>query len=116
MHDFDVLLRAMTTTEGTTEVRERKNAGLAPRTAVIMYPAVTFLIATNIRVALVLPIAFRADYPSNPIRLGAAWRPLTVSGEWWRLIMASFLHIQVSPLACNLVGRWILGAVSSPSI
>src|SRR5580765_2515520 len=72
-------------------------------------PATTFLVAMNVVVAFVLPIAFERDYPTNPIGLGAGWRPLIFSGEWWRLITASFVHIEIFHLVPNMVALWIFG-------
>lgn len=68
-----------------------------------------FLVTTNIIVACLLPIAFKNDYPNNPIRLGALWGPLVFSGEWWRLITANFVHINLFHLLPNMMGLWILG-------
>jgi rhomboid protease GluP len=99
----------MTTTAGVSGGRSPEDAGHPSRPPVIAFPAITFLIATNVLVAFLLPILFKRDYPSNPIRLGADWRPLSFSTEWWRLITSSFVHIEVLHLLGNMVGLWILG-------
>ena len=99
----------MTTTAGVSGGRSPEDAGHPSRPPVIAFPAITFLIATNLLVAFLLPIAFKRDYPANPIRLGADWRPLSFSTEWWRLITSSFVHIEVLHLLGNMVGLWIFG-------
>jgi rhomboid protease GluP len=71
--------------------------------------AVAVLVAANVVVFLVLPIAFQGEYPTHVDRLGADWGPLTLSGQWWRLLSSMFIHIQVVHLLFNLVGLWTLG-------
>jgi len=71
--------------------------------------AVTFIVALNIIVALILPIAFASQYPSHPERFGADWGPLTLSGQWWRLLTSQFVHIEVMHLLFNMLGLWFLG-------
>jgi rhomboid protease GluP len=78
-------------------------------TLIFPYPATAFLIIVNVSVFLVLPTAFEHDYPGNPIRLGALYPPLVLSGEWWRLITAGFVHLDLSHLLPNLIALWVLG-------
>ncbi len=43
------------------------------------------------------------------IKWGADYRPLTVNGEWWRLLTACFLHIGVLHLALNMYALLSIG-------
>lgn len=67
------------------------------------------LIAINTLVFLILPIAFKRDYPANPIAFGADYKPLSLSDEWWRLITSNFIQIKPEHLLGNMVPLWILG-------
>jgi membrane associated rhomboid family serine protease len=84
-------------------------SGPAPRMGLIPFPAAAGLIVVNIVVAFLLPIAFRDQYPYRPENFGADWGLLTLSGQWWRLVSANFVHINLSHLVLNLIGLWILG-------
>ena len=42
-------------------------------------------------------------------RLGALFPPAVRAGEWWRLIMATFLHHGALHLTMNMLGLWFLG-------
>jgi membrane associated rhomboid family serine protease len=39
--------------------------------------------------------------PQETIHWGANWGPLTLSGEWWRLLTCVFVHGGVSHIAFN---------------
>jgi rhomboid protease GluP len=99
----------MTTTEGVSEVSGSKLAGAGSKPQLSAYPVITLLIAMNTTVFFLLPIAFEHDYPANPIRFGADWRPLSFSSEWWRLITSTFVHVELFHLLGNMAVLWILG-------
>ncbi len=42
-------------------------------------------------------------------RLGALFPPAVLAGQWWRLIMAMFLHCGALHLTMNMLGLWFLG-------
>ena len=71
--------------------------------------AVAVLVAVNLLVFLTLPVVFGSQYPTRLDRLGADWGPLTLSGQWWRLLTSTFVHIQLSHLVFNMLGLWLLG-------
>lgn len=73
-------------------------------------PATVCLILVNITVFLALPIIFGNHYPPRVDRLGADWGPLTLSGQWWRLLTSAFVHIELFHLLFNMIGLWILGS------
>jgi rhomboid protease GluP len=73
------------------------------------YPIVWSLISLNVAVFLALPIFFKNNYPFHPENFGADWGPLTFSGQWWRLLTSSFIHVELLHLSSNMFALWILG-------
>jgi membrane associated rhomboid family serine protease/Flp pilus assembly protein TadD len=45
------------------------------------------------------------------VRSGANFGPLTLSGEWWRLLSSTFVHIGILHVALNMWCLWDLGSV-----
>lgn len=45
------------------------------------------------------------------VHFGANWGPLTLSGQWWRLVTYMFLHGGVFHIAMNMWCLWSLGAL-----
>jgi membrane associated rhomboid family serine protease len=46
------------------------------------------------------------------VRWGANWGPLTLNGEWWRLLSCVFVHGGIIHIAFNMWCLWNLGALS----
>ena len=71
------------------------------------YPATTLLAAISI-------IAYIADFfPGIDLRsLGVNSGPLTLSGEYWRLFTAGFLHANIFHIGLNMWCLWSLGRLS----
>lgn len=49
--------------------------------------------------------------PQETIHWGANWGPLTLSGEWWRLLTCVFVHGGVIHIAFNMWCLWNLGGL-----
>jgi membrane associated rhomboid family serine protease len=96
---------------------------LSFRQYVTQYPVTSALIAFNLAVfvamvcgaALAKPFQWAAVgdrllHPSSAIliRWGADFGPLTLGGQWWRLVTAIFVHIGVIHVLTNL---WVLFSV-----
>jgi rhomboid protease GluP len=50
--------------------------------------------------------------PQETIRFGANWGPLTLSGEWWRLLTCVFVHGGLIHIGFNMWCLWNLGQLA----
>jgi rhomboid protease GluP len=68
-------------------------------------------------VAVFLGMCLAGISPFEPtgqelVRWGANWGPLTVSGEWWRLLTSAFVHIGIIHIGLNMWCLWSLGTMA----
>ena len=71
--------------------------------------ATQILIALNVLMFAVESYLGGSDDGRVLYRLGALFPPAVRAGEWWRLIMATFLHFGALHLTMNMLGLWFLG-------
>jgi len=74
------------------------------------YPVTTGLIAVNVAVLAGMLVTGGFGGP-NLIRWGANFGPLTVSGEYWRLLTAAFVHGGLLHIAFNMWCLWSIGTL-----
>jgi rhomboid protease GluP len=109
--------------EGMAPVLCDRCAGVATRRARVgmstgtfrQFPATTFLLAINIAVFLGMVLtggSIMGFSPQQSILWGANYGPLTLSGDYWRLITAGFVHGSLLHIAFNMWCLWSLGQLS----
>jgi rhomboid protease GluP len=109
--------------EGVAPVLCDRCAGVATRRARIgmststfrEFPATTVLLAINIAVFLGMVLtggSIMGFSPQDTIRWGGNYGPLTLSGDYWRLVSAGFVHGGLIHIAFNMWCLWSLGQLS----
>jgi rhomboid protease GluP len=79
------------------------------------YPVTAGLVAINVSVFVAMVATGSSIMnPSGPdlIRWGANWGVLTLGGEYWRLLSATFVHIGIIHIALNMWCLLYLGQLS----
>ena len=77
-------------------------------------------VATNVIIAICFVIwLFIQLFPSdstitNSILIGAFYKPFVLAGEYWRLLTAGFVHVDLWHLAMNMMALFSLGKIFEP--
>ncbi len=83
------------------------------------YLATPLIIGANVAVFLGMTLTGASFLePSNDVLLtwGANFRPLTLDGQWWRLLTSCFVHIGILHLLMNMYALVFVGALLEPFI
>ncbi len=85
------------------------------RTVVDMTPrtwVVPVIVAVNIAIYVAMFVAgarLLSVRPDLMLRWGANFGPLTLDGQWWRLLTCTFLHFSVLHIGFNMYVLWQIG-------
>ena len=77
-------------------------------------------VATNVIIAICFVVwLFIQLFPSdstitNSILIGAFYKPFVLAGEYWRLLTAGFVHVELWHLAMNMMALLSLGKIFEP--
>src|SRR5271155_1298850 len=90
-------------------------AGILPSGQALVTPSfliTTGLIGLNVMVFLVMVlrgISPLTPSPQQAIAFGADFGPLTLNGQWWRLVTSMFVHFGIVHIGLNMWCLWNLG-------
>ena len=108
------------TTSHSVEIKEEPPSSLAsffiPRegyffTPILLYlNLIVFVVMVSAGVHLLLPSG------EDIINWGGNFKPLTLNGEWWRLLTSCFLHIGVFHLLMNMYALLYIGLLLEPHL
>jgi rhomboid protease GluP len=87
-----------------------------PAARALSFPITKVLIALNVAVFLAMVvIGHVSPIKPQPLQIetwGANFGPLTLGGQWWRLVSNVFIHIGIVHLALNMWCLWNVGALA----
>jgi membrane associated rhomboid family serine protease len=102
--DPDVAAVARELAARLLELGQRSSAPMRRRA-----PLTLALVAANLAVAAAITALGLGKDELGLARAGALFRPAVISGEWWRLLTAMFLHAGALHLGANIYGLYLLG-------
>ncbi|MGB7284083.1 MAG: rhomboid family intramembrane serine protease [Candidatus Acidiferrum sp.] len=75
-------------------------------------PITTVLVGLNVLVFLLMVlkgVSFFSPTPQQAVAFGADFGPLTLNGQWWRLVTSMFVHFGIIHIGLNMWCLWTLG-------
>jgi rhomboid protease GluP len=78
----------------------------------LSFPVTNSVLAVNILVFIAMVadgVSPTGGTPRQLVRWGADYGPLTLAGQWWRLLTSAFVHVGIVHLAINMWCLWNLG-------
>jgi rhomboid protease GluP len=94
---------------------ERTTQRVSTAEYVLATPVTSAIIAINVLVFVAMllnGVSLMSPTPQQLWRFGANLGPLTLGGQWWRLITNVFLHVGLWHLAINMWALWNLGMLA----
>jgi rhomboid protease GluP len=76
------------------------------------FPITTGLIGLNVLVFVIMVLRGVSPFlpsPQQAIAFGADYGPLTLNGQWWRLVTSMFVHFGIVHIGLNMWCLWNLG-------
>src|SRR5579883_701408 len=94
--------------------RELSDWGPRYRQTQLFYPVTVSIVAINLVIFGLMCITTGGEAFFNPSRQilmawGADYGPLTLTGDFWRIISNCFVHIGVLHIALNMYALWSVG-------
>src|SRR5216684_2238540 len=73
------------------------------------FPATDALLVINGSVFLLMMVYHSIRGDLDPLQWGWDWGPLSLNGQWWRLLTSTFVHNSDGHLLGNVLFLWFLG-------
>ncbi len=89
-------------------------ADLVPRPGFFVTPILMHLNLVLFLLIVIAGLGFLSFGSDDLLTWGANYRPLTVRGQWWRLLTSTFLHGGAMHLFMNLYGLMFVGLFLEP--
>jgi rhomboid protease GluP len=112
-------LRQQTVDTVTKEVKEAEEINKVMNIAGANLYATYAIIAINVIVFILMAIDGAGIFAPNAlthIKWGSNYTPLTLSGDWWRLITSTFIHFGIIHLAMNAYALYMAGVFLEPML
>jgi membrane associated rhomboid family serine protease/Flp pilus assembly protein TadD len=113
--NYGDLTASLTCPECDERLAQMRRAGIPTSGQAVVSPSfliTTGLIGLNVLVFLVMVlrgVSFFTPSPQQAIAFGADYGPLTLNGQWWRLITSMFVHFGIVHIGLNMWCLWNLG-------
>lgn len=82
-----------------------------PKKNYIITPIIVYLNCIVFGLMMLMGVDFFTPNPQDLINWGANFLPLTLAGEWWRLLTSCFLHSGIFHLAFNMYALVYVGVL-----
>jgi len=112
-------LREQTTSAVKEEVKNSEEVDKVMNLSNSNLYATYTIIAINAIVFILMAINGAGIFDSNPlvhIKWGSNYTPLTLSGDWWRLITCMFIHFGIIHIAMNSYALYMAGVYLEPML
>lgn len=112
-------LRNQTVKTVTLQVKQAEEINKTMNLASSNLYATYAIIAINVIVFILMAINGAGIFDANPlvhIRWGSNYTPLTLSGDWWRLITNTFIHFGIIHLVMNTYALYMAGVYLEPML
>ncbi len=83
------------------------------------FQVTAIIVALNVSVFLAMVfsgLGFLSFEPSDMLKWGGDFRPLTYDGQWWRLITSTFVHQGLMHLLLNMYGLFFAAIFVEPAL
>lgn len=89
---------------------------LIPRNGYVITPVIFYLNIVLFSIQILTGVGIIAPEAESLMKWGGNYRPLTLTGQWWRLLTNCFLHIGVLHLLMNMYALIYIGLLLEPII
>jgi len=87
-----------------------------PREGYFITPILIYINAGVFLLMVLSGLGFANFTGEDLLNWGANYGPLTKNGEWWRLLISTFLHAGIMHLFANMIGLLFIGVFLEPKL